>query len=251
MATLPTSISLTSSTTTNAQQKLNLAALRDFSDDLSKGQSYAAEATVASAATADIGAANSFFVQITGTTTITSFGANYSGARFIRFAGALTLTHGASLILPGAANRVTAAGDTALVVPTGNPGAGWRVVNYQRGDGVVAVSGARAYVEPSSVSYAASLTIDASKSNIFYVGALTGNVTTLTLSNPVDGHSMSVRFVQDGTGGRTVAAPSGAKISGSPDTGANRVSYLNLTYVGTANGVAVNRWEGNWTVVPV
>lgn len=100
-----------------------IARLRD-------GAGYAAEATVASAATADIGAAASLYVQITGTTTITSFGTNYNGPRFIRFAGALTLTHNAStLILPGGANIVTAAGDTAVVVPQS---AGWRVVSYQR-----------------------------------------------------------------------------------------------------------------------
>lgn len=100
-----------------------IATLRD-------GKGFAAEATVASAATADIGAANSLYVAITGTTTITSFGANYNGPRFLRFAGALTLTHNASsLILPGGANITTAAGDTCIVVPQA---AGWRVVSYTR-----------------------------------------------------------------------------------------------------------------------
>jgi hypothetical protein len=72
-------------------------------------------------------------VQITGTTTITSFGANYNGPRFVRFAAALTLTHNAStLILPGGANITTAAGDTCLLVPTGNSASGWRVLAYVR-----------------------------------------------------------------------------------------------------------------------
>jgi hypothetical protein len=57
--------------------------------------------TLASAATTDIGAQNSVFLNITGTTTITSFGTNYNGPRYIRFDGALTLTHNATtLILP-------------------------------------------------------------------------------------------------------------------------------------------------------
>lgn len=104
-----------------------IATLRD-------GKGFTAEATVASAATADIGAANSLYVQITGTTTITSFGTTYSGPRFIRFAGALTLTHNAtSLILPGGANITTAAGDTCIAVPQS---AGWRILGYQRGGGV-------------------------------------------------------------------------------------------------------------------
>lgn len=97
------------------------------------GAGFTQEATVASASTADIGAATSLYVQITGTTTITSFGANYNGPRFIYFAGILTLTHNAStLILPGGANITTAAGDTAIAVPNGNGASGWRVVTYQR-----------------------------------------------------------------------------------------------------------------------
>lgn len=102
-----------------------LAMLRDF-------KQFSTEATLASAATTDIGAANSYAVAITGTTTITSLGVDYQGPRFVRFAGALTLTHNATtLILPGNANITTAAGDTMVVVPSGTPAAGWRVVSYQ------------------------------------------------------------------------------------------------------------------------
>jgi hypothetical protein len=91
---------------------------------------------LASAATTDIGAQNSVFLNITGTTTITSFGTNYNGPRYIRFDGALTLTHNATtLILPGAANITTAAGDSAIVIPSGSPANGWRVAGYQKADG--------------------------------------------------------------------------------------------------------------------
>lgn len=94
------------------------------------GKGYALEATVASAATCDIGAANSLVVQITGTTGITSFGTTYSGPRIVRFAAALTLTNSASLVLPGAANITTAAGDFLIAVPNGNPASGYRVLAY-------------------------------------------------------------------------------------------------------------------------
>jgi len=103
-----------------------LALLRD-------GKGASAEVTVASAGTADIGAAASPFVLISGTTTITSFGTTYSGARFVRFSGILTLTHNATtLILPGGANIATAAGDSCLVTPIGSPGSGWKVSLYER-----------------------------------------------------------------------------------------------------------------------
>ena len=101
-----------------------IAILRD-------GKGHSAPVTLASASTTDIGAQNSLFVEITGTTTITSFGSTYNGPRFLRFTGALTLTHGANLYLPGAANIVTVAGDTAIAVP--NSGStGWNVYDYKR-----------------------------------------------------------------------------------------------------------------------
>jgi hypothetical protein len=75
------------------------------------------EISVASAATCDIGgtAVEGAKVVISGTTTITSLGTGADKLRFVRFSGILTLTHnGTSLILPGAANITTAAGDTAV-----------------------------------------------------------------------------------------------------------------------------------------
>lgn len=100
-----------------------IATLRD-------GKGFSAEVDVASAATCDIGGANSLHVRVTGTTTITSLGTNYNGPRFIRFGGALTLTHNAStLILPGGASITTAAGDCCVARPISG---GWVVSDYQR-----------------------------------------------------------------------------------------------------------------------
>jgi len=102
-----------------------------FIAQLRDGKGHAATASVASATTTDIGAANSLSVEITGTTTITGFGTAYSGPRLLRFAGALTLTHGASLALPGGANITTAAGDTCIASPN-LAASGWNVYAYQR-----------------------------------------------------------------------------------------------------------------------
>ena len=91
----------------------------------------ASEATVASAATADLGATSSLKVQITGTTTIASFGTKIHKLRFVRFAGALTLTHNAtSLVLLGGASRVTAAGDVGIY--TSDASGNWRERGYLR-----------------------------------------------------------------------------------------------------------------------
>lgn len=109
-----------------------LRLLGSFTALLRDGKPGTAEVDVASAATTDVGAANSSLVRVTGTTTITSFGTNYTGPRLIRFAGILTLTHNATtLILPGGANITTAAGDTCIAAPIGSS-AGWQVLSYQR-----------------------------------------------------------------------------------------------------------------------
>ena len=100
-----------------------IATLRD-------GKGFTNPITLASAATTDIGLQNSFAVEISGTTTITSFGTNYNGPRFLRFTGALTLTQSASLNLPGGANITTVAGDTAIAYPNSALN-GWNLTSYQ------------------------------------------------------------------------------------------------------------------------
>ncbi len=90
------------------------------------------EVTIVSSATPNVLAADSESVAISGTTTITSLGTGANRLRFVRFTGALTLTHNAtSLILPaGGANITTAAGDTMIVQSDGSSNA--RVLVYQR-----------------------------------------------------------------------------------------------------------------------
>lgn len=90
---------------------------------------------LASSATVDLSTATGTVVNITGTTTITALGTVSSGAkRVLVFAGILTLTHNAtSLILPGAANITTAAGDVATMRSKGS--GNWVCVSYQRASG--------------------------------------------------------------------------------------------------------------------
>jgi hypothetical protein len=95
---------------------------------------------VASGATVDLGAQSGRIVTITGTTTITSFGAADDGVlRYVRFSGALTLTHNAtSLALPGAANITTASGDWLIAESLG--AGNWRVRLYRTAGGMFIVS---------------------------------------------------------------------------------------------------------------
>lgn len=97
-----------------------IALLRD-----GKGQTN--QVTLASSTTTDIGGQNSQFVEVTGTTTITSFGSTYNGPRFVRFTGALTLTHNATTLnIYGGSNLTTVAGDTVIAIPNSSLN-GWNV----------------------------------------------------------------------------------------------------------------------------
>jgi hypothetical protein len=90
--------------------------------------------TVASATTCDIGAAQAAKIIVSGTTPITSLGTTAHKRRFVKFTGALTLTHNAtSLILPGGASIATAVGDTAVFLSdsSGN----WTCWLYQKANG--------------------------------------------------------------------------------------------------------------------
>lgn len=95
-------------------------------------------------------------------------------------------------------------------------------------------------------TFSATLGIDATKASYQEVGTLTGNITSLVLNNGAPGMRLRIRFKQDGTGGRTVAAPAGAKITGSLATAANQASHLDLVF-----SAFDLRWEGQWIQVPV
>lgn len=96
-------------------------------------------ADIASGATVDLSAATGNYVHVTGTTTITALGTVSAGMRFMLvFDGALTFTHNAtSLILPGAANITTAAGDRCEVVSLGS--GNWRCFWFTRASGLPVV----------------------------------------------------------------------------------------------------------------
>lgn len=110
-------------------------------------------ATVASAATTDIGAATSQNVTVTGTTTITSFGTVAAGTfRRVVFSGVLTLTHNAtSLILPQGGNVVTAAGESLEAVSLGS--GNWRVTSYTRVGANGLVSGVAVAASGTAVNF--------------------------------------------------------------------------------------------------
>jgi hypothetical protein len=104
-------------------------------------------ADVASDTTISLGEGGYF--NITGTTTITDidFATDKAGrVAWVKFADALTLTHGAALILPGAANITTAAGDVACFVSEGTDVVRCTVYTKANGQPVVAPSAGSAVI---------------------------------------------------------------------------------------------------------
>ena len=132
----------------------------------------------------------------------------------------------------------------------------WLVSNTVQLTGTQTVAGAKTYTgkalfagaaTTSSIpAHSATPTFDCATSNVFEPATMTGNVTSITLTNATAGQTVQIRFQQDATGGRTCAVPSGAKVDGSINTGANRVTWLIMTY-----SYRGSRWEGNFFQVPV
>jgi microcystin-dependent protein len=104
--------------------------LREIQGAVVRGLSHKG-ADIASTSTVDLGAVEGKFHDITGTSTISSFGTVRAGIeKVLTFEGALTLTHNStSLILPGGANMLTTAGDVATFYSEGS--GNWRCTSYQ------------------------------------------------------------------------------------------------------------------------
>jgi hypothetical protein len=185
------------------------------------------EVTVASASTVNLGFQTSDKVYITGTTTITSFGAALGGTRRnVRFEGALTLTYNAtSMILPTGASITTAAGDNleAVCISTGN----WRVIWYQRasgaslaggggvsdgdkGDITVSGSGATYTIDNGAVTYAKMQNVSAVSKLLGRNSSTTGPPEEITLGS---GLTMSGTTLSVSAGGGNVS------VSGTPSAG--------------------------------
>ena len=158
--------------------------LKDLNDiarqTLAEIRTLAASDTIASATTCDLGTKDATFLTVSGTTTITGLGTVSAGIyKAVTFAGALTLTHNAtSLILPGAANIVTVAGDTAIFLSLGT--GNWKCMFYERvglAPGV-ATSAATATTATSATTAATLTGLTASVAELNFVDGVTSAIQT-------------------------------------------------------------------------
>ena len=163
-------------------------------------------ANLASATTTDIGAQNTSFLNITGTTTITGFGTNYNGPRYLGFAGILTLTHSATLVCPGAANITTAANDSAIAIPISG---GWQIVAYQKASGLpISTTGLAPLSSPTFTGTPAAPTA-AGATNTTQIATTAMVQAAIPLSTAITGVR---RFAQTATATRTTVGTGGTQI---------------------------------------
>lgn len=140
-------------------------------------------ADIASAATINLTTATGKIVDVTGTTGITAITLADGLERKVRFTGALTITNGASLILPNGVNITTAAGDVATFV--GYASSVVRCVSYARATGETVFD-----VRGADIASAATINLTTATGNIVDVTGTTG-ISTITLA---DGMERTVRF---------------------------------------------------------
>lgn len=151
-------------------------------------------ADIASAATIDLATATGPVLDITGATgPVTSLGTVAAGARFaLRFMSTPTLTHNAtSLILPGGANIVAAAGDTATFYSLGS--GNWYCAEYQRATGLpltkitVALGGTNAVTTVGGYDSLTTQGADIASATTTDIGAATGPYVHITGTTTITG----------------------------------------------------------------
>lgn len=206
---------------------------------------FSMASTTASAATVNLGATNGNTVIITGTTTITSLGtAPQAGVkRSVKFNDALILTHGASLVLFGATNITTVAGDIAeftAITTTQWEMTGWfRPTGYTGGQ----IDGDGLLNSSISSSKLGDGCVIPSKTRIKDITALADADATLTADQMLNGI-----FTITPTANRVLTTATGANIIGSL-TGYQAGTSYELTIVNQAAFNATLTAGANVTII--
>ena len=202
----------------------------------------APNASIASAATMNIGAATSNMIDVSGSTgPVTAFDTIAAGARRVLiFASTPTLTHNAtSLILPSGANIVCAAGDTAEFESLGS--GNWRCLWFQRKSGSALIS-------------AGALTNFTEAAN---TSAPNTTITVVSLTPNGAASDMSIALVPKGTSGSLLGAIPNNLSSGGNARGTGAVDWqlTRSSAAQVASGVSAtitgglnNTASGNYSV---
>jgi hypothetical protein len=236
MTALPTAPSRGDSANFTARADALLGALPTFVTEANALQSDVSTrqaSAVAAQASAAAAQASSATAQAAAEAALANFNTKYLGVK----AAAPTLDNAGGALAQGALYYDSVLQSLRVRVSTA-----WVTIpnNY-----IVGAVAGPVWSAPSSVAFSATPVFNASASNVLYLAALTAPVTAFSITNPSDGQTLNIRFVQDATGGRTVGLPANVKAFGGPNTSPSRVTWLVLTYVASAA-----QWEGAWQEVP-
>jgi hypothetical protein len=126
--------------------------------------------------------------------------------------------------------------DTTPVAGTGTKNVVWQEDSSGNVSAAVAfqILGAKTTVAPVT----GALTIDCSLGNSFYVN-VNAAITSMTITNPVDGQEITILWVQDGTG-HAITLAGNMQGATAPSASANKVSCQKFTY---------NTGNGNWYAI--
>jgi hypothetical protein len=203
-----------------------------FIAQLRDGKGQSTPLTLASATTTDIGGQNSQFVEISGSATITSFGTNYTGIRYLRFTGTPLLTHNATTLnINGSVNVTAVADDTAIAIPNQALN-GWNVY-YYRGANAPDITTLGNVTVPTQTAGNSSGLI---ASTAFVTTALTTVTQIQTISGSVASNALTIGAGVLTLGFRSTTLTSGT-ISTVVGTPSNLVVPSGAT-LGTVSGVA-------------
>jgi hypothetical protein len=182
-------------------------------------------ADVASATALVIGTDGDYF-DVTGTTTVTSMTVTVGRTFYLQFDGAVTLTDGASLVLPGSANITTAAGDVfafkavaanTVVCIGATLASGKSVINIT-GDSNAWTN--QQYFTPvtDDSSTAGAITFDFTAHGNYIEFTLTENLTAITLTGLNAGGTYKIRLKQHASAAKTITGWPAAVVWTGDDT---------------------------------
>lgn len=197
---------------------------------------YTQGADVASATTTNLDTATGDYVNVTGTTTITGITLSQGRCATVQFSGILTLTHGASLVLPGAASIITAAGDTAIF--RGEASGVVRCISFQK-----AQSSPVAIIPQNSKSAAYTTVLSDAGKHIFHPAAdTTARVWTIdSNANVPYPIGTAITFINETLGGViTISITSDTLLfAGAGTTGSRTLAASNIA---TAVKITSTKW---------
>lgn len=208
---------------------------------------FGPEETIASATTTDLGALPSNNSLITGTTTIAALGASatlLSPVFITKFQGALTLTHSATLVLPGSTDIITTAGDCAMWQYLGS--STWQLMFYQSAAHTAVTVGYQSFLSNASGAFSYTLPAGVTPQTRVKITAIggggAGSANGGTANQGGGGGGCALLSAYGFQAGQAISGSVGAGGAGGAGTTGNAGSATTVAYnavtIITANGGA-------------